>query len=88
MDNYEEKLIRLVNDQNLQAVIFNPWTHGYQDFNNFKYVNELTDIEFEKDEIRQEQNQKNADQLQFFRTVIIRHNRKPVASGSIVISQE
>ena len=81
-------MLRTLSDHIYSVSMFNPWVQGYQDFNNFLYIGELCEIEFQTDELRQEQNQKKSDQLKFFRTVILRHRMKPIASGSIIFTQE
>ena len=46
IDSFEERLLRMISDNRFQVKIFNPWKQGYRDFDDFKYINELTGIEY------------------------------------------
>ena len=63
IDKYENKLLDLISDNEFAAFIFEPMTHGYKDFNDFKNLYELTKIEYQKDEMRQKQHQKDSSQV-------------------------
>lgn len=53
MEEYEAKVLELMSDSTFKVFIFNPFNHGYKQFDNFCNLNELTKIEFDEDEIRQ-----------------------------------
>ena len=53
MEEYEAKVLELMSDSTFKVFIFNPYNHGYKQFDNFCNLNELTKIEFDEDEIRQ-----------------------------------